>query len=114
MGIIVRRMSSSPAMAEVVVMGGGLMGTGIAQIASQTQHKVTLVDLNEGVLAKSEKRIVDSLKRVAKKMFKDDTEAGEKFVASSAGNISYVTDSETASGPPTSWWRPSPRSSRSS
>ena len=85
-------------MAEVVVMGGGLMGTGIAQIASQTQHKVTLVDINEGVLAKSEKRIVDSLKRVAKKMFKDDPDAGEKFVANSAGNISYATDSENSLG----------------
>ena len=97
-GILVRRMSSSPAMAEVVVMGGGLMGTGIAQIASQTQHKVTLVDLNEGVLAKSEKRIVDSLKRVAKKMFKDDADAGEKFVSKSARNISYVTNSEDSLG----------------
>ena len=97
-GILVRRMSSSPAMAEVVVMGGGLMGTGIAQIASQTQHKVTLVDLNEGVLAKSEKRIVDSLKRVSKKMFKDDLAAGENFVSKSAGNISYVTNSENSLG----------------
>merc|ERR1711874_286380 len=96
--ILVRKLSSAPALPQVVVMGGGLMGTGIAQIAAQTQHKVTLVDLSAEVLAKSEKRIVDSLKRVANKGFKDDPTAGEEFVTRSADNISYVTEAETSLG----------------
>ena len=42
---------------------------------------MTLVDLSAEVLAKSEKRIVDSLKRVAKKGFKAgrDTLRGNDF-----------------------------------
>ena len=34
---------------QVVVVGGGLMGAGIAQVAAQTGHKVTLVDLSQQV-----------------------------------------------------------------
>ena len=30
--LILRNLSTGPALAEVVVMGGGLMGTGIAQV----------------------------------------------------------------------------------
>jgi len=73
-------------------MGGGLMGTGIAQIAAQTQHQVTLVDLNQPVLTKAENRIYESLKRVAKKTFKTDPAAGDKFVGTSLTNIKFVTD----------------------
>ena len=34
---------------QVVVVGGGLMGAGIAQVAAQTGHKVTLVDVSQQV-----------------------------------------------------------------
>jgi hypothetical protein len=37
---------------NVVVVGGGLMGSGIAQVCSE-YHQVTLVDLNADSLAKS-------------------------------------------------------------
>ena len=55
---------------EVVVIGGGLMGSGIAQVAAQTGHKVTLVDISDDVLSKASNRIQESIKRVAKKQFK--------------------------------------------
>jgi len=51
---------------EVVIIGGGLMGAGIAQVAAQTGHKTTLVDLSQAVLDKSNARISESIKRVAK------------------------------------------------
>ena len=35
---------------QVVVIGGGLMGAGIAQVAASTGHKVTLVDISQQVL----------------------------------------------------------------
>ncbi len=38
---------SRPAIQEVVVIGGGLMGAGIAQVAAQTGHKVTLIDVSQ-------------------------------------------------------------------
>ena len=73
------------------------MGAGIAQVAAQTGHKVTLVDISQQVskeiksfccptipfpkvLDQSNARISESIKRVAKKQFADDAEGGEKFI----------------------------------
>ena len=90
-----RGLSTSPAMSavikEVVVVGGGLMGAGIAQVAAQTGHKVTLVDLSQQVLDQSNARITESIQRVAKKQFKEDPEAGAKFVDSSLSNMNIST-----------------------
>merc|ERR1712203_160344 len=81
---------------EFVVIGGGLMGAGIAQVGAQTGHKVTLVDLSQEVLDKSQARINESIKRVAKKKFKDDTAAGEKFVGESIANLNIATNPDVA------------------
>ena len=62
--------SRQAAIKEFVVIGGGLMGAGIAQVGAQTGHKVTLVDISQEVLEKSQGRINESIKRVAKKKFK--------------------------------------------
>jgi len=55
---------------EVVVIGAGSMGAGIAQVAAQTGHKVTLVDINSQVLSEANRRITESLALVARKDFK--------------------------------------------
>lgn len=81
---------------EFVVIGGGLMGAGIAQVGAQTGHKVTLVDLSQEVLDKSQARINESIKRVAKKKFKDNAEEGEKFIAQSIGQLSIATNPDEA------------------
>jgi len=81
---------------EFVVIGGGLMGAGIAQVGAQTGHKVTLVDLSQEVLDKSQARINESIKRVAKKKFKDDTAAGEKFVGEAIANLNIATNPDVA------------------
>merc|ERR1711872_399226 len=93
--ILIRQMVTQP-MKEVVVIGGGLMGTGIAQVSAQSNHKITLVDLNQEILNKAEKRIQTSIGRVAKKTFKDGAKAGEEFVATSLSNIAYATNGEAA------------------
>lgn len=72
------------------------MGAGIAQVGAQTGHKVTLVDLNEDVLAKSKNRIGESIKRVAKKQFKDDATAAEKFISESMGLLHTATTANEA------------------
>ena len=41
---------------------------------------------------KSQGRINESIKRVAKKKFKDDTAAGEKFVGESIANLNIATN----------------------
>jgi len=81
---------------EFVVIGGGLMGAGIAQVGAQSGHKVTLVDLSSDVLEKSAKRIETSIARVAKKQFKDDAEGAEKFMASCMDNIKTDTTANKA------------------
>ena len=40
----------------------------------------------------NESRIYESLKRVAKKTFKDSPQDGDKFVANSLTNIKFATD----------------------
>merc|ERR1712156_1128878 len=93
---VITRGMATKAVKEVVVMGGGLMGTGIAQVAAQAQQKVALVDINQDILNKAEKRISESLKRVAKKKFKDDHKAGEVFTASAMANLTFATSPDTA------------------
>jgi len=86
--------SLSGGISEVVVVGGGLMGTGIAQVAAQANQKVALVDLDEKVLAKAEKRIEASVARVAKKMFKDSPAEGEEFTKKTIGKITFTADAD--------------------
>ena len=77
-------------------LGGGLMGAGIAQVGAQTGHKVTLVDVSQDVLDKSQARISESIKRVAKKKFKDDAAAGDKFIAQAIGQLQIATNPDEA------------------
>lgn len=92
----IRNMSSVPVIKELVVVGGGLMGAGIAQVAAQTGHKCTLVDLNADLLAKSEARIKSSIQRVAKKKYADKPEEGEKFISEALGRLSVSVDAKEA------------------
>ncbi|XP_039704686.1 hydroxyacyl-coenzyme A dehydrogenase, mitochondrial [Pteropus medius] len=77
---------------HVTVIGGGLMGSGIAQVAAATGHTVVLVDQTENILAKSKKGIEESLRKVAKKKFAEDLKAGDEFMAKTLSNISTSTD----------------------
>jgi len=81
---------------EFVVIGGGLMGAGIAQVGAQTGHKVTMVDLSQEVLDKSQARISQSIQRVAKKKFKDDTTAAEQFVQESMARLTTAITPDEA------------------
>lgn len=81
---------------HVTIIGGGLMGSGIAQVAAVTGHNVTLVDQSEDLLKKSTNSIQKSLSRVAKKKFADDAKAGEQFVAQTLESISLSTDAVAA------------------
>ena len=48
---------------RVMVVGSGLMGSGIAQLAAQAGHRVALVDNDRAALERAEGRIADSLAR---------------------------------------------------
>ncbi|XP_061441421.1 hydroxyacyl-coenzyme A dehydrogenase, mitochondrial isoform X3 [Rhineura floridana] len=77
---------------HLTVIGGGLMGAGIAQIAAATGHTVILVDQSNEILNKSKQGIEDSLKRLAKKKFADKPEAGAEFIEKTLKNLTVSTD----------------------
>ncbi|XP_053552903.1 hydroxyacyl-coenzyme A dehydrogenase, mitochondrial [Bombina bombina] len=77
---------------HVTVIGGGLMGSGIAQVAAATGHTVVLVDQTDDLLKKSRKGIEESLKRVTKKLFADKPEAASQFVEKTLSNLTVSTD----------------------
>merc|ERR1711971_754395 len=81
---------------EFVVIGGGLMGAGIAQVGAQTGHKVPMVDLSQEVLDKSQARISQSIQRVAKKKFKEDPTAAEQFVQESMARLTIALKPDEA------------------
>ncbi|XP_050664813.1 hydroxyacyl-coenzyme A dehydrogenase, mitochondrial-like [Leptidea sinapis] len=99
-GIIVRNLSSSSALQSaiknVTIIGGGLMGSGIAQVTAQAGQNVTLVDVNADVLSKSQKSININLGKVAKKVFKENPQEAEKFVTESLARIKTSTDPVSA------------------
>lgn len=84
--------SSHNAIKTVTVIGSGLMGSGIAQVAAATNHKVTMVDQTDAILTKSLNAIEKSLEKVSKKKFKDDPEAGKQFVTATLSRITISTD----------------------
>jgi len=93
--IVIRGFASSgylkASVQDIVIIGGGQMGAGIAQVAAQTGHKVTVVDVNQEMLDRSKARISESIRRVAKKMFKEDEAAAGTFVESALANVSCAT-----------------------
>jgi len=95
LSVISRNFSTSitrAAIKNVTVIGGGLMGSGIAQVSAQSGHNVTIVELNQDVLDKTHKSIQHSLQRLAKKIYKDKPREGENFVSESLSRISTSTN----------------------
>jgi len=68
------------------------MGSGIAQVAAQGGYQVTIVDISKEATNKSKKMIEDSLKRVSKTMFKEDSAKAESFFNDAFHRIKETTD----------------------
>lgn len=95
--LLFRRMSAvGRTIQTVTVIGGGLMGSGIAQVAAATNHRVFLLDQNQECLDKSLKIIQTSLERVVKKKFLDQREKGEKYLNEVKNRIETTTELKNA------------------
>lgn len=79
-----RSFSTTPFKAGVIknvtVIGGGLMGSGVAQVAAIKGHDVVLVDISDQVLESSRLRIEKSVSRMLKKKFSADKETEARQV----------------------------------
>lgn len=84
---------------KVVVIGAGLMGSGIAQVAAQSGYQVTIVDVSDDALNKSMKSVKSSVERIAKKFMKDDTQKATNFVQETLQNITVNTNVSDAVKP---------------
>ncbi|KAI4456958.1 hydroxyacyl-coenzyme a dehydrogenase mitochondrial [Holotrichia oblita] len=84
--------TAKTAIKNVTVIGGGLMGSGIAQVAAQAGQNVTLVEINENLIQKAQSSITVSLGRVAKKLYKDNPEEGKTFIKNAQARIRGSTN----------------------
>ncbi|KAJ3269968.1 hypothetical protein HDV01_000774 [Terramyces sp. JEL0728] len=90
--ILRKSMSTSSEIKHITIIGAGLMGSGIVQVAAQAGYKVTMVDTSEKAIENGKSIINKSLSRVAKKKFNDDKVESKKFVDSVLANITTSND----------------------
>ncbi|KAI9246931.1 l-3-hydroxyacyl-coenzyme a dehydrogenase [Phascolomyces articulosus] len=84
---------------SVTVIGAGLMGSGIVQVAAQSNYKVTMVDTTDAALKNGQSIIAKSIKRVAKKKFGEENTAEQQaFIDKALSNITVTTDAPSAVG----------------
>ncbi|KAI9489878.1 l-3-hydroxyacyl-coenzyme a dehydrogenase [Zychaea mexicana] len=82
---------------SVTVIGAGLMGSGIVQVAAQSNYNVTMVDTSDAALKNGQSIIAKSIKRVAKKKFgEENTSEQQAFIDKAMSNITVSTDAPTA------------------
>lgn len=72
------------------------MGSGIAQVAAASGHKVTVIDQSQEIIDKASASIQKSLGRVVKKKFPDDPKAQQTYVADVMSHLSLQTDAVEA------------------
>ena len=80
-------LTSSPAIARVGVVGGGLMGSGIAQVAAQAGLATTVRELNESLVTRARDAIIRSLDKAIAKG-KLDAATRDRALA----NLTFTTD----------------------
>jgi len=84
------------AIKNVAIVGGGQMGSGIAQVSAAVGQTVVVVDIDQATLDNSRKVITNSLARVAKKKHKDDAAAVTEMVDDIVSRISWTQSAEEA------------------
>ena len=74
-------------MIKVGILGAGSMGSGIAQVASQSGHEVVLADTNQEALDKAKAKLAKIMARLVEK-----GKFGQDVADGIQNRISYSTD----------------------
>lgn len=77
---------------NVVIIGSGLMGSGIAQVAIEKGFAVSLVGRSADKLSQTKTKLANGLARVAKKRFPTEAEAQNDFVDGCLDNLKLCTE----------------------
>jgi 3-hydroxyacyl-CoA dehydrogenase len=77
---------------KLTVIGAGLMGSGIVQVAAQNNIQVAMCDMNQQALDKGTGYITSSLKRIAKKQFPEAEGQQKEYVDNILSKIQTSTD----------------------
>jgi len=85
------------AIKNLAVVGGGQMGTGIAQVAAIAGQQVVISDVSEAQLTASKNSLRGGLARLAKKKHKEDPTAASAWVEETIGRVRWVESAEEAS-----------------
>jgi len=88
--------SSGDQIKHVTVVGGGMMGAGIAQVTAQAGIKVTLVDLSEEILRASYHNMKVSLQRVMRRTYPNNAQQQDRALKEALGYITLSTSAEEA------------------
>lgn len=105
-------MSSAEDIARVGVVGGGIMGGGIAEVAARAGFEVALVEIDAGAAARVRARIETSVRRAVNrgKLVEEDA-TGALAPLEVATDVDALADRDLSSRPS---WRTSRPSSPSS
>jgi len=79
---------------KVTVIGAGLMGSGVAQVIAQAGISVTLHGIDDPTINQARSIITQSLNRIGKKKFLDDSARQKEFTESTLSNLETSTEIE--------------------
>jgi 3-hydroxyacyl-CoA dehydrogenase len=77
---------------NIVIVGSGLMGSGVAQVSAEAGIHVTLVGRSNEKCNQARAKIAAGISRSAKRKFANDAEAQQEYVASALENLEMRTD----------------------
>jgi len=81
---------------SLAVVGGGQMGSGIAQVAAMAGQQVSVADVSSDRLEASRTTITTGLARLAKRKHKEDPAAASAWVEEVASRVRWVGTAEEA------------------
>ncbi|XP_065313854.1 hydroxyacyl-coenzyme A dehydrogenase, mitochondrial-like isoform X3 [Gordionus sp. m RMFG-2023] len=81
---------------NVLIIGGGLMGSGIAQVNAIAGYNVTLVDQNKNILDTSKERVLKNISKLALKKYTGDSVKANIFCKEKMEYLTFIESHDQA------------------